>query len=143
MAGLETLRELAAGIHPSILATRGLAAALDELVARLPFPVRLDVDVGRLPEAIEASAYFFCSESLTNVVKHADATSASVYIARRRDVLTIEVIDDGIGGATTQTGGSGLLGLHDRIGALHGVLVVASRPLKGTTLRAQIPLVSG
>jgi PAS domain S-box-containing protein len=143
MAGLDTLRDLAAGIHPSLLTTRGLSTALEELVDRLPLPVRLDVDVDRLLPAIEASAYYFCSEALTNVVKHAQATSAGVRVARVDDVLTVEVSDDGKGGATTQSGGTGLLGLYDRVGALEGALEVASPPLGGTTLRARIPIPSG
>src|SRR5580700_4512151 len=100
MAGLETLRELAAG-STRRSSRHGGSRPHWTNSWRAFRSLRLDVDVGRPPEAIEASAYFFCSESLTNVVKHADATSASVYVARRRDVLTIEVIDDGIGGVTT------------------------------------------
>ena len=78
--GIEDLREIVAGIHPAILTQRGLAAAIDALAVRLPIPVQLDVPDRRLPAPIEASVYFFCSEALTNVVKHARATSAGVRV---------------------------------------------------------------
>jgi PAS domain S-box-containing protein len=140
-AGIEELRELAAGIHPAILSDRGLAAALDALAARMPIPVSLDVAELDLPPSIEASIYFFCSEALTNVVKHAAATSSSVSIRIQDDVLTIQVQDDGVGGARFDSGGSGLLGLHDRVAALEGTLDLSSRPRSdGTTLTATIPI---
>jgi len=139
-AGLGGLRELSAGIHPAILTHRGLAAALDALAARLPLPVELDVTGRRLPEAIEGSIYFFCSEALTNVVKHARASSARVRVARQHDQCTIEVRDDGIGGAEPRSETSGLTGLHDRIGALKGAMQITSPASSGTTLRAWIPL---
>jgi PAS domain S-box-containing protein len=138
--GIEGLRELAAGIHPAILTNRGLPAALHALVARLPVRVELDVAEGRLPDRIEASVYFFCSEALTNVMKHAQASAAGVVIARDNAQLAVEVRDDGIGGATPGAGGSGLLGLHDRIAALDGKLEISSPSGEGTLLRARIPL---
>ena len=142
-AGMGELRQIAAGLHPAILTHRGLAAALDALAARLPIPVELDVTSQRLPEALEASIYFFCSEALTNVVKHAHASSARVRLAREGDRCTIEVRDDGIGGAEPRQDTSGLIGLHDRIGALGGALQVSSLASVGTTLRAWIPLTGG
>jgi PAS domain S-box-containing protein len=138
--GIEGLRELAAGIHPSILTNRGLAAALEALVARLPLPVELEIAEGRLPERIEASVYFFCSEGLTNVVKHAGAGTVGVSVSHRDGELTVEVRDDGIGGAAPGEGGSGLLGLHDRIAALDGKLEISSPSGEGTVLRARIPV---
>jgi PAS domain S-box-containing protein len=139
-AGIEELRELAAGIHPAILTSRGLGAAVESLAGRLPIPVSpLDVRVERLPAAIEASVYFFCSEALTNVVKHARAKSASVRIISESGALTVEVADNGVGGAKLRAG-SGLPGLADRIAALDGVLTVRSEPGGGTTLSAKIPL---
>jgi PAS domain S-box-containing protein len=142
-AGVGELRQIAAGLHPAILTHRGLAAALDALAARLPIPVEPDVTSHRLPEALEASIYFFCSEALTNVVKHARASSAWVRVACTDDRCTIEVRDDGIGGAEPRLETSGLIGLHDRIGALGGAMQVSSLASSGTTLRAWIPLTSG
>jgi signal transduction histidine kinase len=143
VAGVESLRELAAGIHPAILSHRGLAAALDALAARLPIPVTLTCAAENLPSAIEASVYFFCSEALTNVIKHAAASSVSVTVAVLEDRLAIEVRDDGVGGATQVSAGSGLLGLRDRIAALEGTLDLSSVSGRGTTLRASVPLTTG
>jgi PAS domain S-box-containing protein len=137
------LREIAAGIHPAILTHRGLAAALDALAGRLPIPVHLDVSDQRLPAPIEASIYFFCSEALTNVVKHARASSAWVRVAVEDERCTIEVRDDGIGGAEARLETSGLIGLRDRIGALKGATQISSPVSSGTTLRAWIPLPGG
>jgi len=142
-AGVGELRQIAAGLHPAILTHRGLAAALDALAARLTIPVELEVADHRLPAALEASIYFFCSEALTNVVKHARASSAWVRVACTDDRCTIEVRDDGIGGAEPRLETSGLIGLHDRIGALGGAMQVSSLASSGTTLRAWIPLTSG
>jgi PAS domain S-box-containing protein len=139
--GIESLRELAAGIHPAILSDRGLAAALDALAARLPIPVRLEgVDLD-LPPTLESSIYFFCSEALTNVIKHAAASYASVTVAISDRRLIVEVCDDGIGGAAPGSGGSGLVGLKDRIAALEGTLELSGPDGgPGTTLTARIPL---
>jgi signal transduction histidine kinase len=139
-SGLQELREIVAGIHPAILTHRGLAAALEALAARLPIPVELEVTDWRLPEAIEASIYFFCSEALTNVVKHARASSAWLKVALENDRCTVEVRDDGIGGADSRPGTSGLIGLRDRIGALKGAMEVSSPASSGTLVRAWIPL---
>ena len=135
-SGLQELREIAAGIHPAILTHRGLAAVLEALAARLPIPVELDVTDRRLPEAIESSIYFFCSEALTNVVKHARAGSAWVRVALEGDRCTAEVRDDGIGGADSWPRTSGLIGLRDRIGALKGAIEISSPAAGGTVLRA-------
>jgi PAS domain S-box-containing protein len=139
-SSIDGLREIAAGIHPAILTHRGLAAALDALVGRLPIPVHLDITDRGLPEPIEASIYFFCSEALTNVVKHAHASTAWVRVAAEDDRCTIEVRDDGIGGAEARLETSGLIGLRDRIGALKGAMHISSPASAGTTLRAWIPL---
>jgi PAS domain S-box-containing protein len=138
--GLEDLRELVAGIHPELLTQRGLAAAIGALAARLPVPVQLDVPGRRLPAAVEASVYFFCAEALTNVVRHARATSVWVRVDISADRCAVEVRDDGIGGARPRSEASGLTGLHDRIGALQGTVEIASPPAGGTRLRASIPL---
>ena len=139
-SSIDGLREIAAGIHPAILTLRGLAAALEALADRLPLPVRLDVTARRLPEPIEASVYFFCSEALTNVVKHAQASTAWVRVAIEEDRCTIEVGDDGIGGAEARLETSGLIGLRDRMGALKGSMHISSPASSGTTLRAWLPL---
>jgi PAS domain S-box-containing protein len=139
-SGVQELREIAAGIHPAILTHRGLSAALDSLAARLPIPVELDVPVLRLPEPVESSIYFFCSEALTNVVKHARASYACLRVALEDDGCAVEVRDDGIGGADSRPGTSGLTGLRDRIGALKGAMEVSSPVAGGTVLRAWLPL---
>jgi PAS domain S-box-containing protein len=141
--GLEDLRELAAGLHPAILTQRGLATAVDALAARLPIPVRLDVPDRRLPALIEASAYFFCTEALTNVAKHAHATSAQVRVELTDGWCVVEVSDDGIGGAQPRSDSSGLTGLRDRIGALGGTMEITSPDRGGSVLRASIPLPDG
>jgi PAS domain S-box-containing protein len=138
--GLGELREIAAGMHPAILTQRGLTAALTALAGRLPIPVQLDLPGRRLPDAVEASVYFFCAEALTNVVKHARASSAWVRVAAADERCTVEVRDDGIGGARAQSESSGLVGLRDRIGALNGSMDIASPAAGGTELRAWIPL---
>lgn len=138
--GIQDLREIASGIHPAILTQRGLAAAVDSLAASLPIPVQLDVPGSRLPAPVEATLYFFCSEALTNVVKHAHAGSAWVRVKLADDRCAVEVGDDGIGGAQPCSETSGLNGLRDRIGALNGTMDITSPPTGGTVLKASIPL---
>jgi signal transduction histidine kinase len=138
-ATLAELRVLTQGIHPTILAERGLAAALDELAKRGALPVRLRLSIdGRLPDQVEGAGYFLVSEALTNAVKHAHANEVEVDACHEGDVLRIEVRDDGIGGAAT-SGGSGLRGLADRVEAVGGTLTVSSPPGRGTMLKAVIP----
>jgi len=137
---LEELRELARGIHPAILTEEGLPAAIGSLADRSSVPVSIDNgSVGRLPEAVEATAYFVVAEALTNVAKYAHASRASVRLACEGNGLHVEVADDGRGGAEL-TAGSGLRGLQDRIAALGGELSVESSPGAGTRVRAEIPL---
>ena len=133
--GLEDLREIASGIHPAILTQRGLAAAIDSLAAALPIPVQLDVPGSRLPAPVEASVYFFCSEALTNVVKHAHAASAWVQVKLIDDRCAVVVRDDGIGGARPRWEASGLSGLRDRIGALNGTMEISSPATGGRCSR--------
>ena len=134
---IDELRELAAGIHPLVLTDRGLAVALEDLTARAPLPVLLDVTEERFAADVEAAAYFLVAEALTNAVKHAHAGEVSVSIARVGDELRIEVSDDGRGGADPPRG-SGLRGLFDRVAVLDGTLTVDSAAA-GTTLRATLP----
>jgi PAS domain S-box-containing protein len=137
--GLEEIRELAGGLHPSVLAERGLGPALEALSLSTPMPVGLDVDIGdQLPEPVEAAAYYVVAESIANVHKHAGASSISVRLQRVDGRLVVEVIDDGIGGAGGE--GSGLRGLADRVEALGGTLRLDSPPGSGTRLTAEIPL---
>jgi PAS domain S-box-containing protein len=138
--GIEDLREIVSGIHPAILTQRGLAAAIDSLASGLPVSVQLDIPDSRLPAPVEASVYFFCSEALTNVVKHARATSAWVQVTLADDQCAVEVRDDGAGGAQPRSETSGLNGLRDRIGAINGTMDITSPATGGTTLRASIPL---
>jgi signal transduction histidine kinase len=136
---LAELRELTQGIRPAILVERGLAAALDDLSRRAALPVRLDVTIGgRLPEQVEGGAYFVASEVLANAAKHSHASEVRLAASREDDVLMVEVVDDGIGGAAAGRG-SGLRGLADRVEALGGRLTVSSPPGRGTTIRAEIP----
>jgi signal transduction histidine kinase len=136
---LAELRELARGIHPAILTERGLAPALDGLVSRVPVPVTLEADSEeRLPEPVESAAYFVVSEALANVAKYAQASHATVRVLRANGRVTVDVTDDGVGGADAARG-SGLRGLADRLGALDGTLSLDSPPGRGTRLHAEIP----
>jgi signal transduction histidine kinase len=136
---LAELRDLARGLHPAVLTDHGLAAALTGVAARCPVPVTVDVEVGRRPSAeIETVAYFFVTEALTNIARHADATSARVEARRVGDRLRVEVSDDGRGGAS-EDAGSGLAGLRDRALAVDGTFAVRSAPGEGTTLRLDLP----
>jgi signal transduction histidine kinase len=135
------LRELAHGIIPVVLRHGGLRAGVDALASRMPVAVKRTVSVGRLPAAVEATAYFVVAEALTNVAKHAQATRAEVTVHIEDDRLRIDVRDDGIGGARPD--GSGLLGLGDRLAVLHGRLRVESPPGGGTLVAATIPLRDG
>jgi signal transduction histidine kinase len=138
---VEELRELARGVHPAILTEDGLAAALESLVSRTPFPVDLDAAEGRLPAQVEATAYFVACEALANVIKHAQASTATVRTVRRNGLLVVEIADDGIGGAVAQNG-SGLRGLADRVEALGGRLRVESPATGGTRIVGEIPCAS-
>ena len=138
-SALEELRELARGIHPAVLTDRGLATALETLASRAPVPVELaELPAERLPEAVELAAYFVVAEGLTNVAKYANATHATVGVARENGRLVVEVADDGVGGADPENG-TGLRGLADRIAVLEGRLEIDSERGRGTTLRARIP----
>jgi signal transduction histidine kinase len=136
---LEELRELSQGIHPAVLTERGLGAALEELADRAALPAYLEVSIDERPSAaVEAAAYFVVSEALTNAAKHSHASEVRVAAQRAGGLLTVEVQDNGIGGAVL-VGGSGLRGLTDRVEALGGRLTVSSPPGRGTSLRADIP----
>jgi signal transduction histidine kinase len=138
-AAIRDLRELARGIHPAVLSDRGLGPALEALANRIPLPVEIaELPAERLPEPIEAAAYFVVAEAITNVARYARATHAEVAVARNGDRVLVRVTDDGVGGADPAAG-SGLRGLADRVAALDGRLEVVSPAGGGTTVRAVIP----
>jgi signal transduction histidine kinase len=133
------LRELAHGILPAELTRGGLRAGVRALLSRVSLPVSVDISSGRLPAALEATAYFVISEALTNVVKHARASAAGVTAEVERGQLRIEVRDDGVGGARSGHD-TGLGGLEDRISALDGRLVLESPPGEGTRVCVLLPV---
>jgi len=136
---LQELRELARGLHPAVLTDHGLRAAVEMLADRAPFPVEIDeTPEERLPEPVEAAAYFLIAEALTNVAKYAHASVARISVSAGEGSVVVEVSDDGVGGADPSSG-SGLRGLADRVEALGGSLEVSSPDGAGTALRAEIP----
>jgi signal transduction histidine kinase len=136
---LAELRELARGIHPAVLTERGLEPALHALASRAPVPVTIETDGDRrLPAPVEIAAYFVVSEALANVAKYAQATEATVAVRRMNGCVTVDITDDGIGGADAAQG-SGLRGLGDRVAALDGKLALESPPGRGTRLHVEIP----
>jgi PAS domain S-box-containing protein len=137
--GLDDLRDLAAGLHPTILTTGGLGAALDGLAARSALPVTVEAPDARYPSEIEAAVYFLVAEALTNVGKHAHASRAEVQVVGHSTALVVIVRDDGVGGARLEVG-SGLRGLDDRVAALGGSFTVDSARDQGTVVRAVLPL---
>jgi signal transduction histidine kinase len=137
---IEELREIARGIHPAILSEGGLGPALRTLARRAAIPVELDIRTDtRAADPIEVAAYYVVSEALTNTTKHARASCAHVTVEQRDAHLHLSIRDDGIGGAAP-AGGSGLIGLRDRVHALGGSIEVNSRPGKGTTILVELPL---
>jgi signal transduction histidine kinase len=121
-----------------VLAHGGLRAGVKALAGRMPLPVEVEVSVGRLSPAVEATAYFVVAEALTNVAKHARAEHARVGASVEDGTLVVRVRDDGVGG--TQRDGSGLLGLADRLAVLGGRLDVESPADGGTLVAATIPV---
>jgi signal transduction histidine kinase len=148
-AGLADLRELARGIHPPLLTEQGLEPALRALTAAAPVPVTLTTHTGsghgngngdgaRLPAPVEIAAYFVVAEALQNVAKYARATEATVEVRRVDGHVTVDVADDGVGGADAARG-SGLRGLADRVAVLDGTLSVDSPAGGGTRVHVEIP----
>jgi signal transduction histidine kinase len=139
-AALADLQEISRGIHPGVLSNGGLQVALKTLARRAGLPVELDLDVpGRLPQSVEVAAYYVVSEALTNAAKHADASVVQVELKAGDELLELVIRDDGVGGADPD-GGSGLLGLRDRIEALGGAIEISSRRGSGTSLAINIPI---
>lgn len=135
---LDDLRELARGLHPSVLSTDGLRPALQHLASRSSLPVTIDVPGDRWSIPVESTAYFVASEALANVVKYANASAATVSLTEEGDHLVLVISDDGVGGATLGTG-TGLAGLADRLEAVGGVLTIDSPNGAGTVVRAVLP----
>jgi signal transduction histidine kinase len=138
-ASLAELREISSGLHPAVVSGHGLPIALEQLAARSPVPVKLEIEVeGRLPEPLEVAAYYVISESLTNIAKHAQARTARVEIVKDQGELVLEIVDDGIGGADSECG-TGIRGLADRVESLDGRLRVWTPRGGGTRVKAEIP----
>ena len=137
---LGELRELAHGIHPTILTQAGLVPAIRSLTERCPIPVDVRGDLGedRLAPPLEATLYFVVSEAITNAVKHSKARQMCVSLGRSSDVAAVDISDDGGGGADL-SGGSGLRGLSDRVAAVGGRLVIKSDKKSGTIIHAEVP----
>jgi signal transduction histidine kinase len=136
---LEELRELARGIHPAVLADRGLRPALEVLASHAHLPVELTAQIAtRLPSPVEAAVYYVAAEGLTNIAKYAHATAATVSLERVNKSVVLCVGDNGTGGADPSRG-TGIRGLTDRVEALGGKLELDSRPGQGTLLTARIP----
>jgi signal transduction histidine kinase len=134
------LRELGHGRYPPMLAQQGLATAITGIAHNCPIPMKVvELPTSRLPDATEATAYYVLAEAVTNVQKHARATSIRLRAGIGRGVLALEIVDDGVGGAT-ETGGSGLQGLRDRVEALGGVFEVDTIVGHGTRVAAEIPI---
>jgi signal transduction histidine kinase len=133
---LETLRDLARGIYPPLLADKGLAAALESQARKATLPVTVEAGgIGRYPQDIEAAIYFCCLEALQNVQKYARANKATVRLGERDGTLLFEVEDDGKGfDPVTTSLGSGLTNMSDRLDALGGRFAVESKPGNGTRL---------
>ena len=136
------LRELARGIHPTLLRDEGLQAAVSSLARRSPVPVTLEGSApARIPDTVALAAYFVVAEALTNIVKHASRPRHRSRSSSRTGRLRVTVSDDGIGGARI-SGESGLAGLRDRLEALDATLVIDSADGRGTTVRAEFPCAS-
>ena len=136
--GIRDLRELAAGIHPSVLTDRGLGPALEALAGRSPVPVELErVESDGLPTPVATTVYFLVAEALTNAAKHSHCERVAVGLRIEGGWAVVEVRDDGIGGADASAG-SGLRGLADRVSALGGWVELESPPGEGTTIRARM-----
>jgi signal transduction histidine kinase len=144
-AALEDLRDLARGIYPPLLADKGLVSALEAQARKSGLPVEVRADaIARYPQDVEAAVYFSCLEAMQNIAKYASASSASVTIAERDHSLCFTVSDDGRGfDPAVATGGTGLQGIADRVGALDGQVTVTSSPGSGTTIEGRLPVAAG
>lgn len=141
---LADLRELAQGIHPSVLTDAGLLEAVEERCSRLPIDVSLHATPGfgteRFDDDVEGAAYFFITEGITNVMKHSQATSAEISLRHENGLLALEISDEGCGFDPEETAQHGLAGLRDRITALGGTIQIISKPDEGARLTASLPV---
>jgi signal transduction histidine kinase len=139
---LESLRDLARGIYPPLLADKGLEAALEAQIRKSPVPASIDGEgIGRFPQEVEAAVYFCCLEALQNAAKYASAESVTIELSASNGDLAFSVADDGLGfDPTTTARGAGLTNMRDRLEALGGTFEVDSAPNRGTTLRGRIPV---
>ena len=139
---LETLRDLARGIYPPLLADKGLVAALESQARKATLPVEVEADgIGRYPQDIEAAVYFCCLEALQNLQKYAGASRSIIHLGDHDGDLSFEVEDDGKGfDPATTPRGSGLTNMADRLDALGGGVELESSPGAGTTLRGRVPV---
>ena len=136
----QELRDLSQGVHPAILAEAGLRAAVRALARRSPLPVQVQMrTIGRLPSSCEVTAYYVAAEAFTNAAKHARASAVDILIQEADGTLTVQVSDDGVGGAGV-TGGSGLTGLRDRVEAVGGSMTLESPAGAGTVLTVLLPI---
>jgi signal transduction histidine kinase len=137
---LEDLQEISRGLHPAILSRGGLQPAIKALARRAAVPIELDLHVARrLDERLEVAVYYIVAEAVTNAIRHPDTSVVRIHLRLADDVIQMEVEDDGVGGAAVG-GGSGLIGLKDRVEALGGTIEVESAHGRGTTLRVAIPV---
>jgi signal transduction histidine kinase len=142
LLAIDELRELAHGIQPPVLTQAGLGKAIRRLTAASPLPIEvLELPQGRFEAPTEVAAYFVVAEALTNAQKHSHARTVLVSVAWRQGRLEVRVGDDGVGGAS-ETAGSGLAGLRDRVEALGGDFAVDSRAGESTLVSASIPAIA-
>ncbi|MFF7974596.1 histidine kinase [Streptomyces sp. NPDC007905] len=138
-AALEELRGLIRGMHPPMLADRGLGEAVRALALDLPLPCETEIGLpGRLDAPLESACYFAIAEVVTNAVRHASAHGLQIRMARTDGLLRIEVIDDGVGGADPARG-TGLAGVERRLAAFDGILAVSSPPGGPTIVVMEVP----
>jgi len=139
---LDTLRDLARGIYPPVLADQGLAAALSAQARKAPIPVTVDADgIVRYPQEVEAAAYFCCLEALQNAAKHSGGAPAVVSLSEEAGMLTLRVADEGAGfDPYTTPSGAGLQNMRDRLEALGGALEIDSHPGRGTVVIGRVPV---
>jgi signal transduction histidine kinase len=138
----QELRDLCQGVHPAILVEVGLGAAIRALARRSPLPVRVQLRAGgRLPGSCEITAYYVAAEAFTNAAKHASASAVDIVIEEAGSTLTVQVRDDGSGGADASRG-TGLTGLRDRVEAVGGSMTVDSPAGAGTVLTVLLPVIA-
>ncbi|WP_336114638.1 sensor histidine kinase [Streptomyces sp. PTD9-10] len=140
-AAMTELRSVIRTIYPPVLADQGLVGALGALADRAGVPTRIDIgDLGEVPAAVEAVAYFAVTEALANIARHSRAAKAAVHVTRNGAMLSAQITDDGTGGADASRG-SGLDGIRRRAAALDGTMKISSPPGGPTTITVELPCV--